>query len=118
VGDIMQQWAAADTLIAGIVQRLETPGAISVQSAVVSVHLRSSIRVELRMIHAALKSLHAAGTPLTHDAILEEIRTSEPLGKYGFACLVFETLWQKRPTLDVSDTEFDQAMATLATPDQ
>jgi hypothetical protein len=113
-----QSWAAATTLIAGVIQRLETPRAAAVHPALSSVLPGALAQVELMMIHEACQSLHAAGAPLTHDSVLAEIRKLEPGGAFGFACIVFENLWQKRPSLAVTDAEFDQAVAILTAPSQ
>src|SRR5947209_20177131 len=102
--DPSQRWAAASALIAGIVQRLETPEAVGVQPALRSIHPGALVQVELMMILLACQSLHYAGVPLTHDSVLAEIRQSEG-GMFGFACIVFEELWQRRPTLAISDAE-------------
>lgn len=113
MSDPEQQWVAASTLVAGVVQRLGTPHVVGVHPALTLVHPGDLVQVELMMIHAACQRLHAAGTPLTHESVLAEIRSSEPGGEFGFACAVFEELWQRRATRAVSDAEFGQAVATL-----
>ncbi|MBK8167844.1 MAG: hypothetical protein IPK64_18010 [bacterium] len=66
------------------------------------------------MIFSAIRKIHADGLSLNHDSIIDEIRKEEPGGQFGFACMAFEDLWQKRTELSVGDKELSNAIAVLA----
>ena len=111
---IREQWQAASTLLAGIVQRLGTNEEETIYPVIETVSYGDLVQVELMMVFGAIQSVYRAGRPLVHDTILSEVQAGEPGGRFGLACGVFEQLWENRSGPRVESDHFNSAVALLA----
>jgi hypothetical protein len=110
---IDEQWSAASALLQGIAQRIGTAEEREVYPALDVVSSSVLVQVELMMVFDAIQDLYKLGRPLNYDTIMAAVQAQEPGGGFGFACGVFETIWQGRTTADVDSTEFSDAVDLL-----